>query len=317
MKNRKTTKTPMSTELSFDPRNRCLVVLKGGPGSEREVSLRSGSSVATALRNAGAHVEEIEIAGTEVVIPEGTELVFNLIHGTFGEDGGLQRVLDERCVAYTGEGAEQSRVAFDKILTKQALVKAGVPTPRFEILHAGEHPTLPLPIVIKAPRQGSSVGVHLIHEPSGIDQALADCLLHGEEILVEELVTGKELTVGVIGDQVLPVVEIKPNEGFYDYTNKYTKGATEYLVPAPLSPSETKAVHGVALAAVRALGLSVYSRVDVLLSPTGPTILEINTIPGMTETSLLPKAAAAMGLDFTALCCRIAKRSLMARTASA
>jgi len=317
VKNRKNTKTPMTTELSFDPRNRCLVVLKGGPGSEREVSLRSGASVAAALRNAGAHVEEIELAGTEVAIPEGTELVFNLIHGTFGEDGGLQQVLDERGVTYTGEGAEQSRVAFDKILTKQALVKAGVPTPRFEILSEGEQPTLPMPIVIKAPRQGSSVGVHLIHEPAGIDQALADCLLHGEEILVEELVTGRELTVGVIGDQALPVVEIKPNEGFYDYTNKYTKGATEYLVPASLSPSEMEAVQGVALAAVRALGLTVYSRVDVLLSPAGPTVLEINTIPGMTETSLLPKAAAAMGLDFTDLCCRIAERSLTARTASA
>jgi D-alanine-D-alanine ligase len=155
----------------------------------------------------------------------------------------------------------------------------------------------------------------LIHDASAIDHALADCLLHGEEVLVEELVTGRELTVGVIGDQVLPVVEIKPNEGFYDYTNKYTKGATEYLVPAPLEAAETTAVQEVALAAVRALGLSVYSRVDVLLSPAGATVLEINTIPGMTETSLLPKAAAAIGLDFTALCCRIAEKSLIARKA--
>ena len=314
MKNLKITKRHMTTETSFDPRNRRLVVLKGGPGSEREVSLRSGSSVAAALRAAGAHVEEIELTGTEVVIPGGIDLVFNMIHGTFGEDGGLQQLLDERGIAYTGEGAAQSRVAFDKILTKEALVRAGVPTPRFEILHAGEHPTLPLPMVIKAPRQGSSVGVHLIHDASAIEPALADCLIHGEEILVEELVTGRELTVGVIGDQVLPVVEIKPNEGFYDYTNKYTKGATEYLVPAPLDATETAAVQEVALAAVRALGLCVYSRVDVLLSDAGPTVLEINTIPGMTETSLLPKAAAAMGLDFTALCCKIAERSLSART---
>jgi D-alanine-D-alanine ligase len=305
----------MITKTSFDPRNRHLVVLKGGPGSEHDVSLRSGSSVAAALRNAGAHVEEIEVTGMEVSIPEGTELVFNLIHGTFGEDGVLQQLLDERGIAYTGEGSAQSRVAFDKILTKQALVKAGVPSPHFEILSSktGIWPSLPLPIVIKAPRQGSSVGVHLIHELAEIDQALADCRLYGEEILVEELVTGRELTVGVIGDQVLPVVEIKPNEGFYDYTNKYTKGATEYLVPAPLSSSETEAVQGAALAAVRALGLSVYSRVDVLLAADGPTVLEINTIPGMTETSLLPKAAAAMGIDFTALCCRIAEQSLAVR----
>lgn len=297
----------------FDPRNRKLAVLKGGPGSERDVSLRSGASVASALRSVGADVTEIEVIGTEVEIPSGTELVFNLIHGTFGEDGDLQALLEERGIPYTGEGVKESRVAFDKILTKQALTRAGVPTPRSEILKSGEKPTLPLPIVIKAPCQGSSVGVHLIHEASAIDPALADCLQHGDEILVEELVEGRELTVGVLGDQVLPVVEIKPLAGFYDYTNKYTKGATEYLVPAPLTEEETAAVQSVALAAVKALGLRVYSRVDVLLGRGGPTVLEINTIPGMTETSLLPKAAAASGLDFSNLCCRIAALSLSAR----
>ena len=297
----------------FDPRNRKLAVLKGGPGSERDVSLRSGASVASALRSVGADVTEIEVIGTEVEIPSGTELVFNLIHGTFGEDGDLQALLEERGIPYTGEGVKESRVAFDKILTKQALTRAGVPTPRSEILKSREKPTLSLPIVIKAPCQGSSVGVHLIHEASAIDPALADCLQHGEEILVEELVEGRELTVGVLGDQVLPVVEIKPLAGFYDYTNKYTKGATEYLVPAPLTEEETAAVQSVALAAVKALGLRVYSRVDVLLGHGGPTVLEINTIPGMTETSLLPKAAAASGLDFSTLCCRIAALSLSAR----
>jgi D-alanine-D-alanine ligase len=297
----------------FDPRNRKLAVLKGGPGSERDVSLRSGASVASALRSVGADVTEIEVIGTEVEIPAGTELVFNLIHGTFGEDGYLQALLEERGIPYTGEGVKESRVAFDKILTKQALARAGVPTPCSEILKSGEKPTLPLPIVIKAPCQGSSVGVHLIHQASAIDPALADCLQHGDEILVEELVEGRELTVGVLGDQVLPVVEIRPLAGFYDYTNKYTKGATEYLVPAPLTEEETAAVQSVALAAVKALGLRVYSRVDVLLGRGGPTVLEINTIPGMTETSLLPKAAAASGLDFSNLCCRIAALSLSAR----
>ena len=304
----------MSTSITpFDPVGRRLVVLKGGPGAEREVSLRSGEAVARALRTTGAMVEEIEVKGTDISMPEGTDLVFNLIHGTFGEDGGLQEVLDARGIRYTGEGAEESRTAFDKILTKKALVSAGVPTPRHEILTEGGIPTLPLPIVIKAPRQGSSVGVHLVHEESSIAPAVSDCLRHGPEILVEELVKGRELTVGVLGDAVLPVVEIRPGEGFYDYANKYTKGATEYLVPAPLSPEETEAVQAVALAAVRALGLKVYSRVDVLLPPEGPTVLEINTIPGMTETSLLPKAADAAGMAFAPLCLRIAELSLAAR----
>ncbi|MBU6180561.1 MAG: D-alanine--D-alanine ligase, partial [Verrucomicrobia bacterium] len=133
----------MSDSNTFDPRNRRLAVLKGGPGSERDVSLRSGASVASALRAAGAEVSEIELTGTDVDIPAGTELVFNLIHGTFGEDGRLQTLLDGRSIPYTGEGAEESRIAFDKILTKQALQRAGVPTPRSEILRKGERPTLP------------------------------------------------------------------------------------------------------------------------------------------------------------------------------
>ena len=304
----------MNNHADFDPRNRRLAVLKGGPGSEREVSLRSGDSVARALREAGAEVEEIEVTGTEVVISPGTELVFNLIHGTFGEDGELQSLMEQRGIPYTGEGSAASRLAFDKILTKRALDRSGVPTPRWEILRAGEQPTLPLPMVIKAPCQGSSVGVHLVRTEDQIAPALADCLMHGEEILVEELVTGRELTVGILGDQALPVVEIRPREGFYDYTNKYTKGATDYLVPAPLSPEETEAVQSLALAANRALGLKVYCRVDILFGPSGSTVLEINTIPGMTETSLLPKAAAASGLDFVALCLKIASLSLVSRT---
>ncbi len=298
---------------TFDPRNRRLVVLKGGPGSERDVSIRSGSSVASSLRALGAVVQEIEVNGGDVSVPPGTELVFNLIHGTFGEDGELQRLLEEGGIPYTGEGSGESLIAFDKILTKKALEKAGVPTPRWEILRAGEHPSIPLPVVIKAPRQGSSVGVHLVRKPEEIDPALADCLMHGEEILVEELVQARELTVGILGGEALSVVEIRPRDGFYDYTNKYTKGATEYLVPAPLTTAETEAVQSVALAANNALGLKVYCRVDVLLGREGPVVLEINTIPGMTETSLLPKAAEASGLDFGTLCCRIAALSLSAR----
>ncbi len=300
----------MSRFSPYDPHNCNLTVLMGGPGPESEVSMRSGAAVSSALRSAGAKVREIRVENCDVIIPEETELVFNLIHGTFGEDGSLQDILDDLGIAYTGEGAVESRLAFDKILTKKALEMHGVPTPRWEILRKGEIPSLPLPIVIKAPKQGSSVGVHLIHNIEQIVPAMTDCFFYGEEILVEELVSGRELTVGILGTEALPVVEIKPHEGFYDYSNKYTKGATQYLVPAPLSDFETSLVQEIALAATRALGLKVYCRVDVLLSGSGPTVLEINTIPGMTETSLLPKAAAVAGLDFISLCCRIAALSL-------
>jgi D-alanine-D-alanine ligase len=288
-----------------------LVVLMGGPGSENAVSLRSGAAVANALRQGGYRVSEVEVHGTDIALPPDTGLCVNMIHGTFGEDGGLQSLLDGRGIAYTGEGAAASRVAFDKLASKKLFEAAGVPTPRWEVLAAGERPTLPLPLVIKAPREGSSVGVHLVREAGALEPALADCAALDREILVEELIEGRELTVGVVGDRAMAVVEIRPHEGFYDYAHKYTKGASEYFCPAPLDEATTRLVQETALAAHRALGLEVYSRVDVLLDADGmPFVLEANTIPGMTETSLLPKAAAAAGTDFLSLCEDIAGLSL-------
>ena len=288
-----------------------LVVLMGGPGSENAVSLCSGAAVANALRQGGYRVTELEVHGTDVVLPPDTGLCVNMIHGTFGEDGGLQSLLDARGIAYTGEGAATSRVAFDKLASKKLFETAGVPTPRWEVLAPGAQPSLPLPLVIKAPREGSSVGVHLVREPAALEPALADCAALDREILVEELIEGRELTVGVVGDRAMAVVEIRPHEGFYDYAHKYTKGASEYFCPAPLDDETTRRVQETALAAHRALGLEVYSRVDVLLRADGaPFVLEANTIPGMTETSLLPKAAAAAGMDFLSLCEEIAVLSL-------
>ena len=288
-----------------------LVVLMGGPGSENAVSLRSGAAVANALRQGGYRVTELEVHGTDLDLPSDTGLCVNMIHGTFGEDGGLQALLDARGIAYTGEGAAASRVAFDKLASKKLFEAAGVPTPRWEVLAPGARPTLPLPVVIKAPREGSSVGVHLVREPTALEPALADCAALDREILVEELIEGRELTVGVVGDRAMAVVEIRPHEGFYDYAHKYTKGASEYFCPAPLDEATTRRVQETALAAHRALGLEVYSRVDVLLRADGaPFVLEANTIPGMTETSLLPKAAAAAGMDFLSLCEEIAGLSL-------
>ncbi|MFA7344217.1 MAG: D-alanine--D-alanine ligase [Terrimicrobiaceae bacterium] len=292
-----------------------VTLVMGGPGKEREVSLRSGAAVAGALRKCGARVREMDVTGPGFHLPEGTRLVYNMIHGTFGEDGDLQALLDGIGVAYTGEGAEGSRIAFDKIETKRRFDRAGVPTSAWKIIRRGENPGWKIPCVIKAPRQGSSVGVHLIHSPDEIPAALDDCFQYGGEVLAEDFFTGRELTVGVLGSRALPVVEIVPREGFYDYEHKYTKGASEYHVPANLAPGETAEVQAAALAACRALGLEVYSRVDILIAPDGRlNVLEINTIPGMTETSLLPKAAAVAGLEFSALCEEIAGLSLARKT---
>jgi len=288
-----------------------VALLMGGPGKEREVSLRSGAAVARALRSRGAVVTEMDVRGSDFALPEGTALAFNMIHGTFGEDGELQAILDARGVPYTGEGASASRLAFDKIETKICFAQAGVPTSAWKILSPGESPHLSFPCVIKAPRQGSSVGVHIVRSSGEVDAALEDCFQYGNRVLVEDFFTGRELTVGILGDEALPAVEIVPNEGFYDYEHKYTKGASEYHVPAALDPGVTSAVEQAALAAARSVGLEVYSRVDILLGANNEmSVLEINTIPGMTETSLLPKAAAVLGLDFPALCEYIAGLSL-------
>ena len=288
-----------------------VALLKGGPGKERDVSLRSATAVAKALHICGAEVHEIDVTGPEFHIPEDTELAFNIIHGTFGEDGQIQEILSQRGITYTGEGINGSRTAFDKIRTKECFDRASVPTSTWHSIRAGESPRMELPYVVKAPQQGSSVGVHIVRNPESLASALEDCFKYGDEVLVEAFFPGRELTVGILGNSALPVVEIVPKDGFYDYDNKYTSGASEYFVPAPLSPELALRIQETAQAAHRALGLEVYSRVDILLAPDGSmSVLEINTIPGMTELSLLPKAAAVAGLDYPSLCEEIAGLSM-------
>jgi D-alanine-D-alanine ligase len=291
--------------------NKNIAVLMGGPGAERAVSLNSAAAVAKALRSLGANVTEIDVHGSDFELPAGTDLAFNIIHGTFGEDGQLQAILDDRGIPYTGEGEAGSRLAFDKIASKKRFVAAGVPTAKWEIISKGDAPTLSLPVVVKPPREGSSVGVHIVQDTVALDAALEDCFARDTEALVEEFIQGRELTVGVVGPEAFPVVEIVPKVDFYSYENKYTKGASEYFCPARLDEETTRRVQEAALAAHRSLGLEVYSRVDVLLDAAGnPYVLEVNTIPGMTETSLLPKGAAAVGVNFAQLCERIVALSL-------
>ncbi len=306
--------------MSFQIDQLTIAVLKGGPGSEREVSLASARSVAEALQGLGARVFEVDVAGADFELPEGIDLAYNLIHGTFGEDGEVQAELERRGVPYTGAGVASSRLAFDKAASKERFVDAGVPTPRSRVIELGGDPApappLPLPMVAKPLREGSSVGVHIIREPGELPPALADLRRFGKEALVEEYIEGRELTVAILDDAALPVIHIRPRSGFYDMSNKYPwlnqGGGTDYFCPADLPDEVTKAVQQAALEAHRCLGVEVYSRVDLLLreSDLSAFVLEVNTIPGMTSSSLLPKAAAAAGIDFPALCAEIARLSL-------
>ena len=297
-----------------------IAVLMGGPGSERDVSLATGRGVVKALRSLGCEVSEVDVKGADFDLPADIELAFLTIHGTFGEDGQLQQILEERGVPYTGEDIAGSALAFDKIRSKEMFRQQGVPTPHWQTINVGQRPTIPIPVVIKAPRQGSTVGVHIIRNEREIDAAIADASTYDRELLVEKFIPGRELTVGILGDQVLPIIEIIPKGGFYDFTNKYpflnpsAGGAAEHVCPAKIDPEKTEEIQQLALRAFRALGLKVYARVDVLLPDDGAaTVLEANTIPGMTEASLLPEAAAAAGIGYKELCARIIELSQQRR----
>ena len=302
-------------------KNLKIAVAMGGPGSEHDVSMASGKAVLRALKDAGCNAVELIVTERSISVPEDIDMVFNTIHGTFGEDGGLQKLLDEQGVDYTGAGAISSELAFDKILSKKKFIEAGVPTSRSEMVDCADGlkiPEMDLPYVVKPPREGSSVGVHICRTLDEAKSAMEDAMKFSNDVLVEQFVEGKELTVGVLDGEVLPVVHIAPRSGFYNMNNKYPwmsgDGGTDYYCPADLSPELTKIVQDAALAAHKSLGIEVYSRVDVLLDEDGnPYVLEANTIPGMTESSLLPKSAKVAGYEFSELCMKIIGLSMSIR----
>ncbi len=296
-----------------------IVVMSGGPSAEREVSLRSAVAVTRALRAQGHQVTDLDPINDDWRLPEGADVVCIMLHGTYGEDGQVQAHLDRLDVPYTGTGSEASSLAFDKALAKECLNIAGLATPAWTVVDS-PNAVLPAelkpPLVLKPVRQGSSVGLQFMESGDQLGEALIEVLKHDEQVLVEPKVIGREVTVAILDGQPLPVVEMCPKQGAYDYHNKYTAGATNYFCPADFDVDTTKAIQSLGLAAYRALGVRDYGRVDIMVGVDGmPTVLEINTLPGMTETSLLPKAAAAAGIDFASLCRRIVELA-MTRAAS-
>ena len=311
----------MNANLSRLLAGRSIGVLYGGFSNEREISLLSGEAVAAALSGAGHPVRRIDVdksfghEGLDAL--GGVGLVFIVLHGEFGEDGQVQEILERWGIPYTGSGPQASRLAMDKVAAKKIFVREGVSTPRWEVSPRKAKPKelvarLGLPLVVKPSASGSSIGVTIVQKVGDLPAALAEAGRHQGVPLVEEFIAGRELTVGILGDAALPAIELRPKARFYDYRAKYADDAgTEYLCPAPVSPEETAAAQALALAAHRALGCRDFSRVDLRLSPAGKLfVLEVNTIPGFTGHSLLPKAAAQVGISFAALAERIAEMAL-------
>lgn len=278
----------------------------GGPSAEREVSLNSGAAAAAALRSLGHSVQELDPVTPDWKLPNPTDVVFLALHGSYGEDGTVQQQLEDLGTPYTGCGVEASRIAFDKVLTKQRCLAADVPTARYAVFKSAGAP-FPAdwkpPVVLKPVRQGSSVGLQMVDDVKDFPRALAESLRYDTEVLMEERIIGRETTVGILDGKALPVAEIRVKQGAFDYKNKYTPGAATHICPAEFDAAATARIQEAALGAFRAVGGRDYGRVDVMVRASGdPIVLEVNTLPGMTALSILPEAAAAAGLSYAQLC---------------
>ena len=295
-------------------------VIYGGYSNEREVSLKSGEAIFNSLIKSGYKAVLIDLKRPDdlgnwsflkQLIDNRVESVIIAIHGTPGEDGILQGFLELSGIRYSGSSLIAAALSMDKSLAKLIFQKRGIPTPEFVTVERGyvsdSFYWKRYPAVIKPACEGSSVGVIFVDDSKKLEQAVDEMLLIYDKIIIEEMIAGDEITVGFMNDRPLPIIKIVPKSGFYDYKNKYTKDATEYIVPAPLEKSVAENVSKEAARAVKAMGVSGISRVDIILRHNKPYILEVNSIPGMTETSLLPKAADSAGYDFDSLCRWIAE----------
>lgn len=292
-----------------------VAVVMGGTSAEREVSIQSGSAVLRALHDLGYDARSLDYDArfVDAVRELQPDVVFNALHGPGGENGQIQALLDYLEISYTGSGMEASSLAMDKHLTKKLLSAEGLPTPAWDLfdLSGGTLPLLPgsldLPLVVKPRSEGSSVGLEIVRTHEAWTQAMVRAAHDYEEIIAEEYVNGRELTCGVLGEEALPIVEIVPNrDEFYTYEAKYEPGGSTHIVPARINDDLAARMQMLALSAHRLIGLRDYSRTDFMVSAEGrPYILEINSLPGFTATSLIPDACASIGIGFAALVDRL------------
>lgn len=285
----------------------------GGLSSEREISLRTGRAILGALQKRGyqAIAFDVERSIAEKLRDAAIDVAFIALHGMFGEDGAIQGLLEIMGIPYTGSGVFASALAMNKVAAKKIFMYHNLPTPAFTAVYredvisaetAIKKITLSYPVIVKPAEEGSTIGVTIVRREDELLPALHTAARYGQEILVEEFICGREITVGILNDQALPIIEIIPRNGFYDFQAKYQKGETAYLFPDWLSADQEQDIKTMALNAFRALGCSGAARVDFMVNQNYQAfILEINTVPGMTETSLLPKAAAQAGIEFADL----------------
>ena len=302
-------------------KDKTIAVVMGGPSPEREVSLNTGNAILQALLQKGYKAKAIDLLPekfADQLKENGIEIVFNAVHGLYGEDGRMQGFLDMLGIPYTGSGVEANALAMDKIISKQMFHLENIPTPRYIVVKK-DMPLeqqvkmvkdFGLPAIIKPPDQGSTIGVTKVSKENQIREALEEAFKFNSNILVEEFICGREFTVSVLaekdGVRSLPVIEIAPHSGSYDYHSKYTVGATTYTVPAQIDEKTTRAMQEYSRKIFELFGCKGVARVDYMMDADNNVYaLEINTVPGMTATSLVPKAAGAEGLCFPDLCEKI------------
>jgi len=292
-----------------------VAVMMGGLSREREISLKTGKAIQKALTEKGYTVIPIDVGNdiAEKLVKEKIEWAFLALHGRFGEDGTIQGMLELMRIPYTGSGVLASALAMHKIMTKKFFLCEKIPTPRFEVFHREEitkdlpkKNSLPLPVVVKPAREGSTIGISIVQKDEELGPALKKAGEYDEEILVEEFMKGREITVGILENIPLPIIEIVPKSGFYDYYSKYTKGETQYILPARIPREKYLYAQEISLKAFQILNCSGVTRVDLMTDENeNPYVIDVNTMPGMTETSLLPKAASYAGIPFGDLVERI------------
>ena len=303
-------------------KNDKIVVVMGGTSTEAAISRQTGTAILNALKSKNYNAVGMELhpqTFAEEIKKADPAIVFNALHGKFGEDGLIQGTLDMLGIPYTGSGVLAAAITMDKVASKRVFVAEGISTPRSHTYHAFEakrdlaaeiEKAFGLPVVVKAASQGSSIGVYIVEKHEDLKKSLDEAFTYNDEVLVEQFIEGRELTVAVWGDeekkQAFPIIEITTESGRYDYDSKYTKGASHHIIPMPVSAEKTKEIQDLAVKTFTACGCKGVARVDMMLGKDEtPYVIEVNSVPGMTELSLVPDAGRAMGIEFPELCEKI------------